>query len=324
MEKIAVIVLNWNGKTDTLACLKSLHSIENIDVIIVDNGSTDGSVEAIVCQFPQYTLIQAGYNLGFAEGNNVGIRIALQKGATHVLLLNNDTDVLPDLIEQLLKLMKRYPQAGIVGGKPVLFSQPDTLDHFGGRWNPKKGLFELVGAGKKEVDWVVPLELDYVCGAAVFIKREVFEAIGLLEGRFFLVWEEADFCSRAKKAGFSSMTAPQAKFLHKVSASFIGGRPHITYFWWRNRLLFISRNVGALPKMSLWIRVLLPEIFKLCKLFFLKRLQFYWYRSCKNEVKARKAEAFLLKTGAALLGVSDYFRGRLGPAPASVFRKTFD
>ena len=123
--KIYVIILNWNGKADTLACLASLAQVKTPhQTIVVDNGSTDGSASAILASFPDVEVIKTGENLGYAAGNNVGIRRALEKGADFIFILNNDTTVEPEILEVFLK--RKTP---IQGGKAHLMSDPKTLDH---------------------------------------------------------------------------------------------------------------------------------------------------------------------------------------------------
>jgi GT2 family glycosyltransferase len=132
--KIAIVVLNWNGKQDTLACLATLSQLHypHREVIVVDNGSTDGSVDAIRAQFPHDHLLENGENLGFAEGNNVGIRFALQRDADMVFLLNNDTVVAPDILDHFVAQFASSPDVGILGANICLFDQRETLDHLGG------------------------------------------------------------------------------------------------------------------------------------------------------------------------------------------------
>lgn len=318
--RVAILILNWNGKKDTVPCL---HSVKRLtypcDLLLIDNGSTDGSVHEIRSIFPDLEILETGANLGFAEGNNEGIKIALERGADYVLLLNNDTLVDPDLIEGFLQSFQSHPEAGIVGGKIVLYDSPDLLDHWGGMWNNKKGVFDFVGLRQKASSWESSLSMDYVCGAAFMVKKEVFEKIGLLEKRFFVLWEEADFCFRAKKQGFASYTAPQAKVLHKVSVSFVGGKTHSTYFWWRNRLLWIERNCKVRAKLSLWFRVLAPEIFHLGEMYLLGLFQLFIYTLFHKEEKKNRKRKSVCQNRAALHGVRDFLLKRFGQGPAWIY-----
>ncbi len=297
--KIAVIVLNWNGKRDTLACLESLEKLTypNFEIIVVDNGSTDDSVSAIREHFPQHLLIETGANLGFAGGNNVGIHRAIQRGADLLFLLNNDTVVASDILERFVETFRSHPGAGILGAKIFLYDERDTLDHLGGAWNRKTGTFDFVGLRQKEdgVRFQQPQELDYVCGAALMLKRSVVEAIGCLEERFFLIWEESDFCFRARKAGFQTLTCPKAHVWHKVSASFVGGKPHSTYFWWRNRLLWMERNCSLNERLSLYLRVLIPDILHMLKIRMIKTIQLFIAKSLKPGADFKEKELKLLE-----------------------------
>ena len=307
--KIFVIILNWNGKEDTLACLKSLEKVETPhQTLVVDNGSTDDSVASIRKYFPSIHLIETGENLGYAEGNNVGIRYALDKGADYLLILNNDTLVDPQILSAFLE----NPNHPIQGSKTHLMSDPTLLDHLGGNWNPEIGEFELMGKGESADLWTEPLTLDYVCGVALFVKAEVFKTIGLFEKRYFLFWEESDWCLRAKKGGFLATFCPKAKLFHKVSASFTGGKPHTTYFWWRNRLLWIERNCSPQEKRSLYLRILLPTIFHTLKLYLLRSLF-----SKKTPERVEKIRTYR----AVLTGVKDYLFRRFGKGPSWIFEK---
>lgn len=328
MANIAIILLNWNGKKDTLGCLASLQQISSppFSTIVVDNGSTDDSTRAIRAEFPHVTLIETGENLGFAEGNNVGIRRALAQGAEYLLLLNNDTVVDPNILTAFMELMEKNPNIGILGGKPYLYDARETLDHLGGKWNPKTATFDLIGyrevEGRKR--WDKSLALDYVCGCSIFIRRKIFETIGLLEPKFFLIWEEADFCYAARRAGFEVATCPEAKLWHKVSASFIGGKPHTTYFWWRNRLFWIERNCSRKEKIALYCNVLIPEIWKLCKFSALKRTQLFFTRLFQPKKNQKEKKEKILKYRAALAGIKDYLLRRFGNGPSWIYEAQKD
>lgn len=317
--KIAIIVLNWNGKQDTLACLESLTELtySNFEIIVVDNGSIDASAEAIKTRFPQFLLIENRENLGFAEGNNVGMRAAMQRGADMFFLLNNDTVVGADILDHFVGLFDGHPEIGILGAKICLFDQKQTLDHLGGMWNRKTGMFEFVGRHSKEskLRWQEPQELDYVCGAGLIIRRKVIETIGYLDSRFFLIWEESDYCFRARRAGFKIFTCPQAKLWHKVSASFVGGKPHSTYFWWRNRLLWIEKNCSTSEKISLYVRVLIPDISHLLKIQLIKIAQLLLEQRFRSQKDLTKKKENLIKNRAALCGVRDYLLRRFGNGP---------
>ena len=316
LPKVFIIIVNWNGKQDTLICLSSLQSLDysNYHVIIVDNGSKDDSISAIKLQFPNHLLLENLTNIGFTGGNNIGIQYALDHKADFVLLLNNDTKVSSDLLKRFMLGFQQFPKAGVLGAKICLMQNEEKLDHFGGKKKKKKGVFDLIGLHASDENWDTAFCIDYVCGAAMMIKKEVFEKRGPLESRFFLIWEESDFCMRAKRKGFQIISYPSAKIWHKVSASF-KGKTHSTYFWWRNRLLWIERNCSFRHLLSIYIRVLIPEIFHLIKIYLLKSIQYTCFQSFYTKAKLERKTHNLFTYKAALKGIKDYLLRRFGPGP---------
>jgi GT2 family glycosyltransferase len=270
--------------------------------------------------FPTLTLLQIKENCGYAGGVNVGIQYALDKGATWILLLNNDTVVDPQFLSAFSRKIEKNPNVGILGGWPIRFYKPDKLDHLGGVWDEKKGKFTLVGLGEK-LDFQLEEDLDYICGCSSLIRREVFEKIGLFEPSFFCYWEEADFCMRAKRAGFALDVCPEAKLWHKVAASFTGGKPHVAYYWWRNRFLWTERNLPKKSQKKLLYTVLLPEILHLYKMRTLKSFQLFLQKQLRLKKDLKEKEQKLLQYRASLQGFHDYVRRRFGSGPDWLFRK---
>ncbi|MBU6383022.1 MAG: glycosyltransferase family 2 protein [Verrucomicrobia bacterium] len=310
LAKIVIILLNWNGKKDTLECLASLTHMTypNFQILIVDNGSKDDSVAVLRQAHPHIPILETGTNLGFAGGNNVGIEWALRHHAEWIFLLNNDTITAPDCLDALMRAAQEQPRAKILGAKILRYHQPDIVDHLGGFWNPQIGEFESPDAGHPDHPYYPMREVDYVCGAALFMHRSVPETIGLLEPKFFLFWEESDFCYRAKRAGLQVWTAPEAKVWHKVSSSFTGGKPHMHYFWWRSRLLWIERNCTPDEKKRLFRTVIAPEIAKLVRHYLLKTCANLFASSEKRQAHARR-----LKAGCT--GIFHYYRRQFGNCP---------
>lgn len=322
---IGIIVLNWNGKEDTTRCLLSLEKLTypHKEVVIVDNGSTDGSIDHFKTAFPHYTLLETGQNLGYAGGNNVGIEYGLNQGFDFFFLLNNDTIVDPSIIEHFLSTFEKHPQAGILGAKIYLMSEPTRFDHFGGLWNKKKMEFDFIGhrALDDGKSWESPLPLDYVCGAGIMVRRSVFAHIGLFDPRFFLFFEEADLCFRARRAGFEVLTAPQAKIWHKVSASFTGGKLHISYFYWRNRLLWIEQNFQGIDRILYFIKLLGVSTLNLYKLKFLKLIQLLILKISRSKVDTTPKQKQIQQYTACLYGVEDYLLRRFEAGRSSLFSK---
>ncbi len=255
--KISVVVLNWNGREDTLRCLESLKGVDypNWEVLVVDNGSEDGSVAAILKGYPEITVMEAGRNLGYAGGNNLGIEEAVRRGSEFVLLLNNDTTVAPDILRAFARAAEEYRDAGVFGAKIYLFNEPGRLWYAGGRWRTDGKVAEHEGLGTidNEVDFERIRDTDYACGCAMFIRSSALSIVGMLEEEFFLVFEEADWCLRATKAGFRCLFVPDAKVWHRVSASFGGpGSILYEYFLLRNRLLWAERHLTLRRRMAVW------------------------------------------------------------------------
>jgi hypothetical protein len=216
----------------------------NCEIIVVDNGSTDESGERLKKEFPQYTLIRNASNLGFAEGNNVGIRYALKSRADYVLLLNNDTTVDPGFLEPLVAIAEGDDQIGFVGPMIYFYNAPKVIQSIGAGINLWKGRHSIIGI--RQVDkgqYNEPMEVDYVSGAALLVKRQMIQDIGLLDPDYFLYNEEVDWCYRAAEVGYKIVAVPMSKIWHKISSSSGGtNSPLSTYYMTRNRILFMRKH----------------------------------------------------------------------------------
>jgi hypothetical protein len=308
---IAVIILNWNGKSDTLNCLESVYRSTHPDftVIVVDNGSTDGSPDAIRHAYPQAEVIETGENLGYAEGNNVGIRRAMDLGVDSVLVLNNDTVVDPDAIAHLELALSVDPSVGLVSPFIFFHSVPDKL-WFGGAERTGLSNFRHTGWGMTERECPVgpEAETEFASGCAMLIRSVVFEKTGLFDPRYFLVWEEVDLCFRARRAGYRIAVEPKAKVWHKVSTSFEDGNqgPIYQYFSMRNRLLWIEKNLRGAERVRAYSKCLRQLRWAVQEKLFSPNL----------------TTARLATLNAWLLGSRDYFLRRFGPAPSSQLNRT--
>jgi len=323
MNNVSIIILNWNGKADTLECLASVHQINypNYKIIVVDNGSSDDSVSAIRTSYPEITLIETGENLGFAEGNNVGIRYALESNTDYILLLNNDTCVDKDFLDHLVSEADKTNNAFVYGPSIFYADRKNTLWFAGARWNSEKLIFGYPLQNSLAEDLpAAPFESDYICGAALFFHRSVAEQIGLLDDRFFLAWEESDWCFRAKKQGYKSLIIPNAKIWHKVSASFGSeSSPLRLFFIARNRLLWIEKNLSrklAITAMFKTLHSIQPhfKFYKKPDTSLIKNI--YWailayFNSWKDMFYNKSRQA-------RLLGVICYLLRIFGDAPSRV------
>ena len=217
-----VIVLNWNLKEDTLECLGSLFESDfpSFRVLVVDNASTDGSPEAVRTHFPRAEILVNDENLGFAAGNNIGIAYALEHGAEYVLILNNDTVVDRDLLTRLMETAQAHPEAGILGPAILYYEDRNRVWHLGDRIHPLLPVPVSICRNQREGRLPrEPFSVDYVSGCGMLVKAEVFATIGAFDARYSLYYEDADFCRRAREAGFGILAVPQARMWHKVSRS---------------------------------------------------------------------------------------------------------
>jgi GT2 family glycosyltransferase len=245
---VAVVVLSWNGRDDAIACLEGLGRSRwwgDLTVVLVDNGSTDGTAEAVRARFPEAVVIANERNLGFAEGNNVGIRNALALGADHVLVLNNDVDVDPGMIAELVRASSRLPDAGIVCPIVYYADPPDLVWYAGARFDPRRG-HNGRQEGYRERDRGQFDEVrttERATGAAMLVSRAVLEEVGLFDPALFLHVEDADFSLRVRATGRRIYVVPQARAWHKVSVDSGGeNSPLLAYYAMRNTLAVCERH----------------------------------------------------------------------------------
>ncbi len=268
-KKVYIVVLNWNGKEDTIECLKSLEKIEydNYKVVVVDNASTDDSVFEIERQFPKVEIIRNKKNLGFAGGNNIGIEFALENGADYVLLINNDTISCGNFLKELVKVGESDNRIGILGPKIYFYGEPKRIWFAGGKINWLKNEGTHVGFG--EIDrgqYDSAKEVDYLTGCCLLIKKEVIGGIGALSEDYFLYYEDTDFSLRAKKAGYRCVYVPKSVIYHKVSRSTRAGSWEYIYYHTRNGLALAKRNGSLLNRVVLYpycVFLLLKQIAKI-------------------------------------------------------------
>ena len=220
---VVAVVLTWNGREDTLACLASLTEVPDGPerVVVVDNDSSDGTAEAVAERFPDVELVRTGANLGFAGGNNRGIERALALGADHVLILNNDAEVEPGAIGALVDAAGERPDAGSLGAK-VLFADPPGLVWFAGAdYDPRRG-YNGRQRGYREPDgpqFAGTRETDRACGAAMLVPRAVLERVGGFDEELFLYSEDVEWSLRAAAAGYRHFVVGDSVVRHHVSAS---------------------------------------------------------------------------------------------------------
>jgi GT2 family glycosyltransferase len=249
MPELAVILVNFKRPEDTIECVQSLRrsTYTDFEIIIVDNNSADDSIERLRLHCPDATLIVNASNRGFAEGNNTGIREALARRATYILLLNNDTVIDPDALRVLTLTMKDQRQPGIAGAKIYYFDRPLTLWFAGGYFNPHSTFGGHYGFDEEDRgQYDTPRTCDYITGCCLLFRADLVHRIGLLERSYFAYMEDAEFCIRARRAGYPILYQPAAKIYHKVSRTSSWDSPTYIYFVLRNKIIFLRRNAALI------------------------------------------------------------------------------
>ncbi len=252
MDGILIAILTHNRLRDTLSCLESVRRLEGpVEAIVVlDSGSTDGTPEAVRRLFPEIQVRELGANWGYAAGNNLALRMALEQGMRGVFLLNHDTLVDSRCLVAMLETARSAPQVGAVG--PLVWA-----------WPPSQGIWALGGeihwrraytihrdAGQVEPSRRSPHPVDFVPGCGILLLREALEAVGGFDERYFMYWEETDWCQRARRAGFSIWVDPRAQMWHKAPLSSDDLPPATLYYMTRNRLLFFWEHS---PSLGRWL-----------------------------------------------------------------------
>ncbi len=242
--KLAVILVNYNGKKYNTACIESLrasHGMEEMRIVVVDNASQDGSVELLQEQYGNeegVELIVLDDNYGFSYANNVGIRCAEEWGADYVLLLNNDTEIEPDMFLRLQECAQRHPGSMIV---PKIYYSDDRkrIWSAGGSVSPVIRKVRHIGLNEMDVgQYERETEIGFATGCCLFIPMAVISRAGVLDERFFLYYEDTEYSFRLQKMGIHIYYCPRAVMYHKVGASTKGAdSPLCAYYIARNWLL---------------------------------------------------------------------------------------
>lgn len=252
------VILNTNRRDDTLECLSSLAQgrYPAHEVLVLDNSSTDGSVQAIQAAFPSVSVLPLTQNLGYAGNNNVGIDAALAAGAEWVFLLNEDTVVSPDCLARLIEVGAREPGIGILGPMVYHHGEPDVIQSAGGRFTRSWDSFHLGQDVRDDGQFGEPHEVDWISGCAILVRRKVIEQVGAIDPRYFYFWEETEWCVRAKKAGWRVMHVPTARIWHKGVQRNYRPPPTVTYYATRNRLLTLAKHHAPLRvRLMAWLQI---------------------------------------------------------------------
>ncbi len=255
MPSVAAIVLNYNGKDLTFQTVESLRGLshDDLEIIVVDNGSSDGSHEAVQAAFPEVTALRVEVNRGISVGLNAGIVNAMERGFDYLLILNNDIEVHPEMVTEMLALAETDPSIGCVGPKTYYHADRNRLWSAGGiiRFREsvtrERGMLDL-DRGQYQRDE----EMDYINGCAMLVPRRVVEAIGLWDPVYLVGVEDADWCMRMKQAGFTCWYSHKALLWHMVSPTTGGYKPGRTFNTGRSTALFVRRFGSPLQKLGFW------------------------------------------------------------------------
>ena len=251
MERASVVIVNWNGREYLDRCLSSVlaQTYPHFEVILVDNGSTDGSAEYVSAAFPEVLSIRNQENLGFAAGNNVGIKASRGK---FLATLNNDTEVDPLWLEELVTAMGSLPRVGMCASKMLLYHQPHIIDSTGIDINAAAIAWDREGGKLDREEELRPVEIFGACAGAALYHREMLDEIGLFDEDYFIYLEDVDLAWRAQLRGWRCLYVPTAKVKHIHSATMVEGSPVKNYLLGRNRMWTIIKNY-PLPHLFLYL-----------------------------------------------------------------------
>lgn len=246
---VSVIVLNWNGKENVQKCLNSLHRVKNqsLEIIVVDNNSTDGSIDFIKKNFPKVVLVENRKNFGFAEGNNIGFEVAR---GDFVLILNNDTEVTNNFLNPLLKDFEDDPKIGCIQPQIRLIEGGKTLDGVGAFLTLTGFLYHFGYLKSRDLKkYTEKRNIFSAKGACMLLRRKAIETVGLFDKDFFIFFEETDLCYRLWLAGYSVVYEPRSVIYHlgggDTTASNSYKQQQRTYLAFRNMLCSYLKNFGT-------------------------------------------------------------------------------
>lgn len=297
--RVVVVVPSWNDREATLTCLRSLASVTSpaLRVVVVDNGSNDGSAAAVREAAPSVELIELSENSGFTGAVNLGFERARKQGAEFAFLLNNDAVVDPDAIRLLVAALDADPGAAAAGPTVYFADQPGLIYSAGGSIDWRHGQPMMLRLGDADVGQLgeTPSPVAFINGCAMLIRLEAVARVGALDPRFFAYYEEVEWCVRCSRHGLRTLYVPRARVWHRISVEARSESPLVRYYMTRNHLLFL-RATGA--PASAWIWSLLQYI----------RTLLSWSLRPKWRGKREQRDAMLR-------AVADFYLNRLGRAP---------
>lgn len=259
--RLSIITVNYNGLNDTCALIDSIPSEDNIEVIVVDNASLNDEATTIQTRYPQVKVIRSKNNLGFAGGNNIGIKVAQGK---YLFLVNNDTIFKDSNVQPLIDRLESSPKIGVVCPK-IRFAWDTNPIQFAG-YTPLTKITvrnKSIGFGEKDNgQYESPHPTPYAHGAAMMLKREVVDKVGLMPECYFLYYEELDWSMMITRAGYEIWYEPACSIYHKESQTTGQNSPLRSYYITRNRFLLVKRNWKGLYKYAAYCYLLFIFSFK--------------------------------------------------------------
>lgn len=257
---VSVVVLAWNQVDETIECLNSLSKSDytNMEVLLVDNGSTDGTSQSIQRDFSQVRIIRTNSNVGIARGYNLGIEYSLGHGADYVMVMNNDTVVAPRMISQLVGAMVGHPDIGMVMPKIFYYGNKNLLWSAGASWHPIPPRVTFIGLNSVDGPrFARTAPIEYAPSCCLLISKSALEKVGYFDGGYYFYFDDWDYSTRLRNAGFKILLVAEAHLWHKVSMSTQKtGHPAQ---WWhtmgRSSVRFYLRHKSwiSLAFFSIWI-----------------------------------------------------------------------
>ena len=249
---VACLIVNWNHHADTAACLDSLRAqdYQALQVVVVDNGSTDGSLATLGAAYPWVHFMDAGANLGFPRACNLAATHPVARAAKYLWFLNNDTVAPPDTLTRLIGTAKEHPRAGVIGAVLYFLHHPSRIQAWGG------GSISLRTGYNRHYSQPTPMgKNSYITFASALVPKQVFDLLGGLYEGAFMYFEDADFCMRAQRAGYTLAVSPGTAILHHEGASAPSSSPHVVRTTTVAGVHFLRRH-ARLPALACTVYVL--------------------------------------------------------------------
>jgi GT2 family glycosyltransferase len=291
-EKVlTIVIINWNTKEHLMECLSSIHNglgFPPFEVLVIDNGSKDGTSAEVHKKHPWVELLENEQNLGFAKAVNIALR---RKKRRYVILLNPDTRVTERAIERLFSFMEAHPGVGVAGAQLLNpdGSKQNSIANFPSlatellNKNLLMGLFPKRFPGKGR-EYPEPIEVDSVIGACMMVRRDAIEQVGLLDEDYFLFLEETDWCYRMKRAGWKIYHVPQAEVYHLQGKSAEADKKRAKVEYFRSRYHFFKKNRGKWQWFFLVVGLLIRLGFELLSMIVASLVTFFAVKTCRKKL----------------------------------------